>query len=344
MTRSNSARTIPAASGYPQYSGSLIHPIVSQDLLERFYGTTIFGEISSTQYLGDLAGRGDQIIFFKKPLVSVRRHVKDGTIKHDTLESDTHTMVIDQACEWSVKMAQVDERMMAMWPQFKASMLQAAAEAMQQAQDRYILANLYVDVAPQNQGVNAGCLTGCYNLGTVGAPVRITSGVDWVRLLGRLSATLNESFMPRENRYVVAPPITEYALATSPFLAMINANGGFSSSQILNGKIPAAIMGFNHFISHNVQSVVDPVTNETCYYVVAGLPMATAYASVLEDTRVIDNDKDSWDTFYQGLMVYGFDVLYPQGLAVAYVTFDCTAIDTPECCVPTPGVGTSLIG
>lgn len=336
MSRSNTSRAIPAASGYPQYSGNLIHPVVSQDLLERFYATTIFGEISSTQYLGELAGRGDQIIFFKEPKVSVRRHIKNGTIKHDTLDTDTHTMVIDQACEWSVKMAQVDERMMAMWPKFKASMLRAASEAMMQAQDRYILSQLYVDVAESNRGLNAGCITGCYNLGEPGAPVVITSGRDWIRLLGRLGGVLNEVSMPRENRYVVAPPIVEYALATSPFLAMINANGGFSASQILNGRIPSAIMGFNHYISHNLESVIDPVTGERAYWIVAGLPMATAYASVLEKTRVIDDDKDNWDTYYQGLLVYGFDVLYPQGLAVAYVTFDCEALDSDQCCIPGP--------
>ena len=339
MPRSAAGRAIPAASGYPQYSGNLMHPIVSQDLLERWYCTTIFGAISSTQYLGDIVGRGDQIVFFKKPQVSARRHVKDGTIKHDTLESDSHTMVIDQACEWSVKMSQVDERMMGMWPQFKAAMIDAAAEAMQQIQDRHILANLYAEVAAANQGANAGCMTGCYNLGEVGAPVRITSGADWVRLLGRLTAVLSEACMPRENRYVVAPPIAEYALMTSTYMAMINANGGFSGSQLLNGQIPQSIMGFTHYISHNLTSVIDPVTNEQAYYIVAGLPMATAYASVLEKTRTIDDDKDSWDTFYQGLLVYGFDVLYPQGLAVAYVVFDCEALETVQCCAPLPGTG-----
>lgn len=340
MPRSAGNRAIPAASGYPQYSGNLMHPIVSQDLLERFYNTTIFGSISSTQYLGDIVGRGDQIIFFKKPQVSARRHVKDGTIKHDTLESDSHTMVIDQACEWSVKMSQVDEHMMGIWPQFKAAMLEAASEAMQQIQDQYILANLYADVAEANQGVNAGCTTGCYNLGEVGAPVRITSGSDWIRLLARLHGVLGEANMPRAGRYVVAPPVAEYALLTSPYMAMINANGGFSGSQLLNGQIPQVIMGFTHYISHNLTSVIDPVTGEQAYYIVAGLPMATAYASVLERTRTLDADKDSWDTFYQGLLVYGFDVLYPQGLAVAYVVFDCEALDSPECCIPMPGTGT----
>ncbi|MFV0512493.1 MAG: hypothetical protein ACK5MY_02485 [Jhaorihella sp.] len=312
---------------------------MSQDLLERFYSTTIFGSISSTQYLGDLAGRGDQIIFFKKPQVSARRHVKDGTIKHDTLETDSHTMIIDQACEWSVKMAQVDERMMGMWPTFKAAMMDAASEAMQQIQDQYILSQLHVDVADANQGDAAGCISGCYDLGTVGAPIEISSGAQWVRLLARLSAVLSEANMPRENRYVVAPPIAEYALMTSPFMAMIGGNGGFSSAQMLNGQLPGQVMGFTHYISHNLTSVVDPVTNQQAWYIVAGLPMATAYASVLEQTRTIDQDPDSWDTFYQGLLVYGFDVLYPQGLAVAYVTFDCDM--EPECCVPMPGTGTA---
>jgi hypothetical protein len=43
---------VPAAPGYPQYSGNLISPMFSMDLLELFYCTSIYGEISTTEYSG----------------------------------------------------------------------------------------------------------------------------------------------------------------------------------------------------------------------------------------------------------------------------------------------------
>lgn len=319
-------RAIPAASGYPQYSGNLMHPLIAQELLERFTCTTVFGAISSTEYTGDLVGRGDKITFFKQPEVSVRPHVKDGRIKHDTMEADTHTMVIDKACEWSVKMARLDERMMGMWPKFKAALMDAASEAIAQEQDISLLNSVYVDADPANVGAEAGVQTGCYNMGEIGAPVMIEDGRDMVKLLARAHGVLNEQCAPRQNRYAVFPPIAETFLLQSEYIAQIGAQGGYDPSLIYNGMMPDRIMNFTIFISHNLRPVIDPITNQQCWYILMGLPMATAWASVLEETRVIDNDKDSWDTFYQGLLAYGFDVLYPKALTVAYVTFDKTDI------------------
>ena len=326
MSLDRFTRAIPAAAGYPQYSGNLMHPLFSQSLLERFTCTTVFGAISSTQYMGELVGRGDKITFFKEPEVSVRKHVKDGTIKHDTLSAETHTMVIDKALEWSVKMAQVDERMMGMWPVFKDAMLRAASDAMAQAQDRELLQSIYVDADPHNMGATAGIQTACYNLGEIGAPVEIEDGEDLVKLLSRIHGVLNEQCAPTEGRYTVLPTVAETFMLQSEFLARVGANGGFRPDQVYNGQMAQRVMNFTVYISHNLAMVTDPMTNQQCYYIVAGLPMATAWASVLDNTRVIDTDKDSWDSYYQGLLAYGFDVLYPKALATAYITFDKTNI------------------
>ena len=71
---------VPAAAGYPQYSGSLITPIFRMDLLERFYDTTLYSEISTTEYTGELNKGGDQITFMREPKVIVRDYDKNGKI------------------------------------------------------------------------------------------------------------------------------------------------------------------------------------------------------------------------------------------------------------------------
>jgi len=48
----------------PQYSGNLISPMFSMDLLELFYCTSIYGEISTTEYSGTLEKCGDQVTFY----------------------------------------------------------------------------------------------------------------------------------------------------------------------------------------------------------------------------------------------------------------------------------------
>jgi hypothetical protein len=326
MSTSPFHRAIPAAAGYPQYSGNLMHPLVSQNLLERFTTTTVFGAISSTEYTGELVGRGDKITFFKAPEVAVRNSVKGGVIKHDTLTADTHTMVIDRACEWSVKIALLDERMMGMWEKMRAGMVTAAADALAQKQDRDLLGSIYLDADPDNFGSEAGTQTHAYDLGDIGAPIILADGEDISKLLSRLHGVLNEQYAPRQNRFVVMPPIAETYLLQSSFFALIGHQGGYSPDQILNGMMAQKVMGFSIYVSHNTASIIDPITSARCFYIISGLPMATAWASVVEETRILDTDPNSWDKYFQGLLAYGFDVLYPKALAVAYVTFDTSDI------------------
>lgn len=58
---------VKAAAGYPQYSNNIITPMFSMDLLERFYCTTVFSDISTTEYSGELQKCGDQITFSANP-------------------------------------------------------------------------------------------------------------------------------------------------------------------------------------------------------------------------------------------------------------------------------------
>lgn len=86
---------IPAASGYPQYSGNLIHPKFSSKLISRFYCSSVFADISTTEYSGDLKSCGDQITFSKEPEVVIGRLEKDGKIEHQTLVPESVTMTIN---------------------------------------------------------------------------------------------------------------------------------------------------------------------------------------------------------------------------------------------------------
>lgn len=310
-------RAIPAAAGYPQYSGNLIHPMFGQELIERFYQTSIFGEITSTDYLGELQARGDQITFWREPTVIVRNSIKDGTIQHDTLESEPVTMVIDKAKEFSVKISKIDEKQMQQWDVFKAAMLKNASRAMANIIDQEILGTIYADVAPSNAGVNAGLVSQSYNLGTVGNPVPVTSA-NITEVLVALHCVLNEAAVPREDRWVIIPSVGENVALNSD-LRRANMMG-MSESIILNGRIPGTIAGFNVYVSDHVPRVYDLATNTWCHHIIAGHKRAVCFASQLEETRIIE-DKDNWDTFYQGLSVYGFGVMLNQSLAHLYARF-----------------------
>lgn len=311
-----------AASGYPQYSGTLIPPMFSSKLVEQFYCSSVYADITTTEYSGELTKCGDQITFFRTPRVRVRRGSKDGTIKHDTIDTCPVTMIVDQMLEFSVKVSKVDMKQICNWPSWESALLKSASYNIGETIDRGLLAQTFVEAASQNKGATAGIRTASYNMGTTGAPLAITSTNIW-EILTQMAGVLREQCLPMDDLFVVLPDVALPILLNSP---MISANAGLAgaccdvaSNAILNGKIPAKIAGFDVYISHNVPYVTD--TGVVAYSIIAGWRGATAFAMQIEDTRVITDDKDSWDQFLQGLSVFGQKVIQAEGVGGIYGSF-----------------------
>ena len=308
---------IPAAAGYPQYSGNLITPLFSMDLLERFYASTIYSEISSTEYTGELEKGGDQITFWREPRVRVRNATKGAPIQHDTIESDPVTMTIDQSSEFSIAMSQVDEFQIQNFPTWKERFLVSAGRELAIAIDGPLMTSMFTSVDPANQGTTAGIKSQNLNMGTTGAPVAITSA-NITQVFAQVHQVLDEQNAPTDNRFITLPPAGVTALRNSDLRAAYLT--GLSWSPLTNGKIPDEVMGWTIMKSNLIPQAIDPSVNLLAYHVVAGVKNATAFAAQIEQTRVIE-DKDDWDRYYQGLTVYGFKVLYPDALVHLYCTF-----------------------
>lgn len=311
---------VPAAAGYPQYSNSLITPLFKMDLLERFYATTVYSEISTTEYTGELTKGGDQITFMREPKVVVRDYVKNQPIIHDTIDAEPVTMTVDRAKTFSIKFNHIDEFQIQNFEKWKTAFLKSAGYEITRAIDPELLTAMYLAAAPFNQGAEAGLISGDINLGETGAPLVLTSA-NISEFLTSVHQVLDEALAPREGRFIVLPPVGVKTLKNSE-LRLAYATG-LSWSPLTNGKIPDEVGGFTVMESVNIPTVIDATVSKRCYHVVAGVKMATAFAAQIEQSRVI-TDKDDWANYYQGLSVYGFQVLYPDALVHAYVTFDAT--------------------
>ena len=307
--------SIPAASGYPQYSNSLITPLFRMDLLERFYTTTVYSDISSTEYTGELTKGGDQITFMREPKVIVRDYQKNGKITHDTIDGEPVTMTVDYAKTFSIKMNHIDEKQIQNFDKWKAAFLKSAGYELTRAIDPQLLTEMWTSVAPYNQGATAGLVSQNINLGEVGTPVVVTKA-NIIEVLSQLHQVLDEALAPKEGRFVVLPSAAITILKNSD-LKFAYATG-LNSSPMVNGRLPEMVAGFTIMESQNIPSVVDGTVR--AYHIVAGVKMATAFAAQIENSRVV-TDKDDWANYYQGLSVYGFKVLYNDALVHLYATF-----------------------
>jgi hypothetical protein len=295
----------------------------SLEVIEQFYNTSVFGDITTTEYTGELKKCGDQITFFRSPKVTINRGVKDGSIKHGVFDTCPVTMTIDNMLEFSVKVSQVDIEQICQWDKWETSLLKSASYGLTQEIDSELLCRMALDANPANKGENAGVRSGAYNLGKVGAPVAVTA-LNIYEVLLHLRAVLKEQSVPMDDIFVVLPDVAETVLLSCPLLinnAGLAGASNLASDGILNGKLPGKIAGFDVYISPNVCSTPDSAVSADCYDIIAGWRGATAFAAQVEKTRVIENDKDSWDTYLQGMTVYGHKVIQDEGIARLYARF-----------------------
>lgn len=253
---------IPASGQYPQYSGSLIHPKVSMDLVDLFYCTSIYPDISTTEYTGELNKCGDQITFFREPEVTVRDYQKNKTLVHDTFEAAPVTMIIDKAKYFSVKVDKIDQKQICNWPKWEKAIVKRASYRTAQVVDTSLLASMYPDIDPANRGDNAGVLSGEYDLGVTGAPILITSA-NIIQYLSYLHGVLDEQCAPQEGRFVILPAVAKTILLNSDLKAAYMTG---STSTLLNGRLPNEVMGFRIYVSNNVASVFDAGVGDTAHY------------------------------------------------------------------------------
>lgn len=311
---------IPAASGYPQYSGNIINPIFETQLLERWYYSTVYSDISTTEYTGELRKGGDQIIFWREPKVHVHKYVKNEPIKHDSIDSEPVTMTVDQAYQFSIKVNHIDEQQIQNFEAWKSSFLRSAGLELARTIDPLLMTEMWTSVSPDNQGATAGAQSHSINLGAPGAPVVLTA-TNIIEVLSQVHQVLDEAAAPKEGRFVVLPPAGVTALRNSDLKSALITGLGWSP--LVNGRLPDQIMGFTVLESMYLPHEIDSTVNKLSYHIIAGVKMATAFAATIEDTRII-TDKDDWANYYQGLSVFGFKTLYDEGLVHLYATFDAS--------------------
>lgn len=311
---------IPAASGYPQLSGSLINPLFAMELLERWYCSTIYSDISSTEYTGDLSKHGDQITFWREPKPIVRRYDKNDKILHDTLDGEPVTMTVDHAYNFSIKMNHIDEQQLQNFDAWKEAFLRNAGKELALVIDPILMTEMYTSASDDNEGATAGVLSNNINMGQPNAPLVVTK-TNIVEIFSQVHQVLDEQCAPKDGRFILVPPAGMTALRNSDLRAAYLT--GLNWSPIVNGRIPDTVMGFNVMESRYIPSEIDPGTLKLVYHMVAGVKSATAFAATIENTRIM-SDVDDWANYYQGLSVFGFKVLYPDGLVHMYVTFDAT--------------------
>jgi hypothetical protein len=317
---------VSRASGVPDYgpgagTSNFIPEIYSGKLIEKFYKTTVFGEIASTDYEGDIVGFGSNVIIRGIPDVTVSDYVIGQNLNYQRPERVSTNLPIDRAKFFAVVLNTVDVR------QADIDLSDIFAEdgsiQLKIAADADMLSVIPSQIGTPNQGANAGNDVGNINLGTAASPVVMakdeptTAGtgvrgvVDFMTDWGQV---LDEQNVPDEGRWCVVPPWFVKLIKQSPL--KIASLSGDNISILRNGKV-GEIDRFTIYQSRNVlRSGGSPAVG---WAVVFGHSAGLAFAAQITEAEMLQNPND-FGYLVRGLLVYGYKVIEDNYLGLAYVS------------------------
>src|ERR1044071_8480638 len=198
---------VPRASGIPDYgpdsASKFIPEVWSGKLVEKFYKTTVCGEIASTDYEGEIAGLGSNVIIRTIPDVVVSDYVIGAGLTNQYPTSTAVNLAIDQAKSFAVAVNTVDMRQSDIdLPDVFAN---DGSIQLRIAADADMLETIPADVSADNSGTTAGVDSQSINLGDSSAPVSITKSTV-VDFIVDMATVLDEQNVSDEGRWLVAPP------------------------------------------------------------------------------------------------------------------------------------------
>lgn len=304
---------VARASGLPDYGpAGLINynpEVYSGKLVEKFYKTTVFGEIASTDYEGEIAGFGAQVKIRTVPDVTVSDYVVGAGLSSQYPSNNSVTLAIDQAKSFCVALSTVDAR------QADVDMADIFANdgsiGLRIAADADMLETIPTDVSADNFGNTAGLDSNDLVLGDSSTPLSV-SKTTVVEFIVDLGTVLDEQNVSDEGRWLVAPPWFIALIKKSDLKIASLAGDGVSI--LRNGKV-GEIDRFTIYQSRNLlrQTSPGPAT-----YLMFGHSAGLTFAAQIVECQMIDNPND-FGYIIRGLMVFGYEVIAPSYVGCAVV-------------------------
>ncbi len=325
--------TFPATTAFntsPSYSGTFIPQLWSAKLNVKFYAATVFGEISNTNWEGEIKGMGDTITINNIPDITISSYSVGAGLSYQVPTPSTLTLQINKGKYFAFQVSDVLEYQAK--PKLMDVFSNDAAMKMKIAIDSTVIYNTFQGAAAANIGATAGANTSSYNLGTDTAPVALNAA-NVLQLLTAFSGVLDEQNVPETDRWLVIDPYTRQLLMQSN-LAQAQFMGD-SESMVRNGRIgkidrftvyvsnqlPRAAAGSNtpYVSGDGTENTITSTGSAKRRILIAGHKSAITFASQMTKTETVRNPNDFGD-FVRGMNVFGYTTSKSQALTYAVVS------------------------
>ena len=282
-------------------------------MLEKLYLSTVFGEISNTDYEGEIKNYGDTVIVRTTPDITINDYVIGQNLTYQRPESDAQTMSIDQGKYYAftcddIVAKQSDIKLMNDWSD-------DAGRQMAISIDYNILNFARSYPHASNKDNAAGADSGDILLGASAAPLQLTK-TNVLDVIVDCGLVLDEQKVPEQGRWIVLPPWASAMLKKSDLkdASMMGDN----MSALRNGRL-GVIDRFTIYQSLNLYTHTDAsLTTIKCWWALFGHPMAISFASQMTKTENLRAESTFGD-LVRGLNVFGRKVFHPEALGLLYI-------------------------
>lgn len=299
----------PLADGIV-FAGMIIDKNFEDDWLHK---------VANSRVLDPLLECGQVIQFQKPPQVgSWRPYEKNQERVYDQPKGGNFCISICNQAYKAIKIDKQDIRAMCdNWNAYEAAFLDNAWQNLSALWHTDVITGMQLAVSSKNMGAKAGRYKNI-NLGTIGNALHLTPQ-NIIGFFDRLQTTLKQARRWYNGEmFLLVPPAMISLLLQTMYEKQMCCD--ISGSLMFKGLRAADIMGFTVIESDRLEPIIDPATGRLVYTILAGWNEAYAFAGDVIEAD-IDKIPHSWGVSYNLLSLYGGGVIYPDGLAKAYVTF-----------------------
>ena len=345
------------ATGYGNLPNGNFSPVIySKQVQLAFRKSTVVGDITNSDYFGEIANQGDTVRIIKEPEISVKAYARGTQVTAQDLDDEDFQLVVDKANYYAFKMDDIEEAHSHV--NFMQLATDRAAYRLADQYDQEVLAYLsgYKQTSLHSKGdaVNT-TVNGSKSVTTAGSDELLSSmklnrgsfisgggdnsipienqlpgltsvstdSVTPMQIINRMGRLLNQQQVDTQDRWLVIDPIFMEQLSDENSKLM---SADYADASVKNGLVLNNLQGFRVYVSSNLPEVdsgsggadrkVSTAQNTDFGVIVAGHGSAIATAEQLSKTETY-RDPDSFADIVRGMHLYGRKILRPEAIVTA---------------------------
>ena len=345
-------------SGYGNLPNGNFSPIIySKQVQLAFRKSTVVGDITNSDYFGEISNQGDTVRIIKEPEISVKEYARGTNVTAQDLDDEDFQLVVDKANYYAFKMDDIEEAHSHV--NFMQLATDRAAYRLSDQYDQEVLGylsgfkqsslNTVASTAnDQVNGTKAVSTAGSDELLTSmklrkdsfgnittssagdhsipvqnqpgGATSVSTAAVTPMVIINRMNRLLNQQQVDSQDRWLVIDPVF-MELLSDENSKLVNAD--FAEASLKNGLVINNLAGFRVYVSSNLPAVgTGPGTtgtaNQNSNFGVLVAGHGSAVATAEQLSKTETyRDPDSFADIVRGMHLYGRKILRPEAIVTA---------------------------